>query len=250
MKLNHLDRILSQQGFKTVASRFFWRIAYGIPLLGTILKKYILAGSLERRFTYIYKMNFWNNIESASGGGSTKVVTANLKIALPQLIQDLQINSICDAPCGDYSWMREVISDLKIKYTGVDIVPDLIARLKPLENSDVIFKCGDITSFDFNGFDLVLVRDCLFHFSYQEINLFLSNLSTHNYKYLLTTSYYPDSGFKNLDIVTGDFRRIDLLAPPFNFPGDFKSQIADWAEPESRRYLYLWDRNQVPTRLS
>lgn len=249
-KWERLKAIFFQQGFAIVISRFFWRIVYGIPLLDSLLEKYILKGSLERRFTYIYKMNFWNSLDSASGGGSAKIVTANLRANLPGLINDFQVRSICDAPCGDFTWMREVIANIDINYMGVDVVPDLISRLKPYVDDQTLFKCGDIRSFDFNGYDLILVRDCLFHFSYQDINFFLKNLSMHDYRYLLTTSYYPDPTFENRDIATGDFRRVDLLAPPFSFPGDFRSQIADWAEPESQRYLYLWEKNQVPIQLS
>ena len=242
--------VLLQQGFVPFFSKLFFRIVYALPFLALLLERFILKGSLERRFSYIYKLNFWNNLESASGGGSTKNVTTNLRARLPNLLVNFQVKTLCDAPCGDFTWMREIITNLDIKYTGVDIVPDLIDKLKPFANDQIYFEHGDIRSFDFNGFDLILVRDCLFHFSYEDIDLFLKNLSKCDYKYLLTTSYYPDFDFENKDIATGDFRRIDLLSPPFNFPHKFINEVADWAEPESRRYLYLWEKNQVPIQLS
>jgi hypothetical protein len=249
-RLKKMRMVLSQQGFTPFIFRLFFRVVYAIPFLVSLLESFILKGSLERRFSYIYKLNFWNNLESASGGGSTKNVTTNLRAALPNLLANFQIKTLCDAPCGDFTWMREIITDVDIQYTGVDIVPDLIDRLKPFANDHIKFVQGDIRTFDFSGFDLILVRDCLFHFSYKDIELFLQNLSNCEYKYLLTTSYYPDFDFENKDITTGDFRRIDLLSVPFNFPRKFTNAIADWAEPESRRYLYLWEKNQVPIQLS
>ena len=83
-----------------------------------------------------------------------------------------------------------------------------------------------------------------------DIDKFLKNLSKSSYKYLLTTSYLPSVDYKNRDISTGDFRKIDLLAPPFSFPSDPKAKIADWVEPESPRYLLLWEKNQVPINLN
>jgi hypothetical protein len=249
-RLKKLRMALLQIGFVHFISRLFFRVIYKFRFLVVLLERFILKGSLERRFSYIYKLNFWNNLESASGGGSTKTITANLRAMLPKLLADFQVKSLCDAPCGDFTWMREIITNLDIKYTGVDIVPDLIDRLKPFSNDHIYFEHGDIRSFDFNGFDLILVRDCLFHFSYEDIDLFLKNLSNCDYRYLLTTSYYPDFSFENRDIATGDFRRIDLLSPPFDFPRKFIYEVSDWAEPESRRYLYLWEKNQVPIQLS
>jgi len=195
-------------------------------------------------------MNYWNNLESVSGAGSTLTATESVRAQLPVLIKNYKIESICDAPCGDFLWMRDVIASLDVKYKGVDIVPNLVESLKSLETDSTTFEWGDIRTFDFNGFDLIFVRDCLFHFSYQDVGEFLRNLEMTSYKYLLTTSYFPDSTFKNKDIATGFFRHIDLLAPPFNFPQDYLSSIADWVEPESRMYLYLWEKSQVPTELS
>lgn len=249
-KLKSILRILLEQDFLTFLKRFLWRIIYRTPFFESIIGKRIRKGTLERRFSYIYKFNYWNNFESASGAGSSKIVTENLRANLPDLIHKFQIKTLCDAPCGDFNWMKDVIENIDVIYTGVDIVPDLIDKLKRFENNHIFFQQGDITSFNFDGFDLILVRDCLFHFSYDDIDSFLYNLSRHNYRYLLTTSYFPDASFENRNIETGDFRRIDLLAAPFNFPSDFIAQISDWVPPESRRYLYLWDKNQVPVKLS
>ena len=241
--------IIKQKGLRNFLARTIWRFIYKIPGIRSILERYILKGDLQSRFIAIHKTNYWNSLESVSGSGSTLKATENLRAKLPDLIKRFGIESLCDAPCGDFSWIRDVILDLDIVYKGVDVVPDLITSLQNFANERITFECGDIRTHDFNKFDLMLIRDCLFHLSYKDIDLVLKNLSQQNYKYLLTTSYLPDSTFINVDIETGGFRHIDLLSAPFNFPNNYTTSIADWLEPESIRYLYMWEKNQVPTAL-
>ena len=61
-------------------------------------------------FDNIYEMNYWRNCESLSGDGSTLNYTENLRKQLPNLIKAFSINTIYDAPCGDFNWMRGVVS--------------------------------------------------------------------------------------------------------------------------------------------
>jgi hypothetical protein len=250
VKIAKIADVLSKQGFFVVSQRLFLRCLYRIPYVRMSIERYLFRSDLEKRFIAIYKLNYWGNIESASGGGSTSKVTANLREKLPYLLRDYEITSICDAPCGDFLWMKSVISEVDVRYKGVDIVPALISRLSVYTTKNISFEKGDIRTFNFDGYDLVLVRDCLFHFSYTDINAFLENLSKYDYKYLLTTSYQKDLSFENRDIETGDFRKIDLLSAPFNFDVSHRASIEDWAKPESERFLYLWDKKQVPTRLT
>jgi len=249
-KISKIAKIISDQGFFVVTKRVFLRELYRFPLLRTAIESYIFKGDLEKRFTSIYRLNYWGNIESSSGGGSTSKVTANLREKLPALVKSFQIKSICDAPCGDFSWMKSVITKLDVEYKGIDIVSDLIAQLQVYQNKNISFDKGDIRSFNFDDYDLVLVRDCLFHFSYSDINAFLENLSMCDYKFLMTTSYQNNLEFENQDIKTGDFRKIDLFSAPFNFDRSFRSSIEDWVRPESERYLYLWEKAQVPKKLT
>src|SRR3954471_18881233 len=96
--------------------------------LGAYRSRKALAGqSIEEIFTTYYRENVWINDESVSGDGSTLEYTKNLRQELPLLFETLQINSILDAPCGDFNWFREV-SRGPISYVGGDIVPDLIQR--------------------------------------------------------------------------------------------------------------------------
>ena len=46
---------------------------------------------------------------------------------LPALLRDVGAESLLDAPCGDFNWMR--YTELgSVKYIGADVVPSLITR--------------------------------------------------------------------------------------------------------------------------
>ena len=80
----------------------------------------------EDKFTWIYRNNYWGIDESVSGSGSTLAYTENLRKELPKLINDFKINSVLDAPCGDFNWMKVLLPTLNVNYTGADIVQDLV----------------------------------------------------------------------------------------------------------------------------
>ena len=67
--------------------------------------------SNEDRFTWIYKNNYWQSNESASGTGSSLKNTENLRKELPALISKFSVQKIFDAPCGDFNWMGKVNLD-------------------------------------------------------------------------------------------------------------------------------------------
>jgi hypothetical protein len=78
--------------------------------------------SLASVFAEIYQTNAWRDPESVSGRGSTLARTNVITSQVPVLLQELNADSLIDAACGDFNWMR--YSDLGlIKYIGVDIVP-------------------------------------------------------------------------------------------------------------------------------
>ena len=55
-----------------------------------------------------------------------------------------------------------------------------------------------------------MVRDCLFHLSFDDINQTLKNISRVDYKFLITTSHMTDEDYVNSDIKSGDFRWLDI----------------------------------------
>lgn len=201
--------------------------------------------STEKKFTWVYQANHWGSQESKSGQGSTLIYTENLRKILPILFNKYQVKKIFDAPCGDFNWMKKVLSGTDLKYIGADIVEILIKDNNINYSSDNIrFLRLDLTKSNFPNADLMLCRDCLFHLSFSDAKLLLENYVDSNIPYLLTSTH-TQVGIKNYDIETGDFRLIDLYSAPYNFPSDPIEIIEDWVEPYPQRNLCLWTRDQV-----
>lgn len=84
---------------------------------------------LRQRFQRIHDTNLWGAAESVSGLGSEIDATATLRAELPKLLRRRKVTTLLDAPCGDVGWIAS--TDLGVRVTGVDIVPDLIAAPRP-----------------------------------------------------------------------------------------------------------------------
>lgn len=167
-------------------------------------------------FTNIYKTNYWNSAESHSGTGSELIQTEKLIFELSDLFKTYNIKSVLDIPCGDFKWMQKVDFD-NIDYVGGDIVKDLIETNSRLysRNDNYNFIVIDLISDPLPASDLIIVRDCLVHFSNFNIVKAMKNIKASGSKYLLTTTF-PEHNL-NQDISTGDWRPINLNKHPFNF---------------------------------
>lgn len=169
-------------------------------------------------FTDIYiNSSFWGSSESVSGTGSNYANTKSLIDDLNKLLVDLEITSVLDIPCGDFNWMHHV--DYKnIKYIGADIVDELIKtnleKYKDKGNYD--FVVLNLIEDELPKSDLIIVRDCFVHLSFQNIYQAIKNIKTSGSKYLITTSF-PEHPL-NLDIITGGWRTLNFQEKPFNFP--------------------------------
>lgn len=214
--------------------------------------------SIEDRFTEIYKLNYWDHEESVSGSASTLFYTENLRGLLPDLFAKFSIQSVFDAPCGDFNWMKHILKNYPIKYIGGDIVLPLIeGHNKSYKALNIEFVHIDLTKSRFPSVDLMICRDCLFHLSYEDAKAVLANFIESNIRFLLTTTHINSDEFINKNITTGGFRRIDLFLPPYNFPKDVQCRIfdwrdpipGDWREPEPKREMCLWSREQVVATL-
>jgi hypothetical protein len=166
-------------------------------------------------FSDIYKKNLWGSSESKSGTGSELVQTKEIIFQINKLIQSYQIKSILDIPCGDFNWMKFV--DLEyVHYIGSDVVDEIIENNnKKFKRPNIEFKVLDLINDNLPKVDLIIVRDCFIHFSLENINTALSNLKKSGSKYLLTTSFMDCQ--VNYNIITGSYRKINLLKNPFNF---------------------------------
>ena len=151
-----------------------------------------------------------------SGHGSDTKHTRRLVEALPPLLKQFQVATLLDIPCGDFHWMKDV--DLTgTKYVGADIVPQLVENNVGRYGSEFrLFRNLDLTGSALPDSDLILCRDCLVHLSFHDVMRALDNICRSDVTYLLTTTY-PRKG-PNYDIVTGEWRPLNLELPPFSLP--------------------------------
>jgi SAM-dependent methyltransferase len=167
-------------------------------------------------FRDIYGRHHWSGSESASGAGATPDQTRELRRLLPALLSELGVATMLDLPCGDYGWMRTFELPLE-RYIGADLLPEVVEPLAAGFGDDRHeFRVLDLTRDPLPRADLLFCRDCLVHLSYADIRRALRNAVRSGIPYLLTTTFPAEEA--NEDIVTGDWRVIDLERAPFNLP--------------------------------
>ncbi len=170
----------------------------------------------EKKFYEIYQNNYWGDAESKSGPGSRIDATKTLRGELQNLLEKYKIKTLIDAPCGDFNWMR--LMDMEgFNYIGIDIVKDIIDNNNKKYSSynKKFIRKNFITEIVPQG-DLILCRDCLPHFSNTKIKKAINNFFVSKSTYLLTSTY-PEC-LENIDILTGEWRKINFNLHPFNFP--------------------------------
>lgn len=202
--------------------------------------------SEEDIFTDIYKNNVWKGQHSVSGTGSGFNQTKIIIDALPKLFEELNISTMFDAPCGDFHWMKEV--DLtKIKYIGADIVKEIIQENNiNYQTKNISFQHCNLITDSLPKTDLIFCRDCLVHLSYSDIYSALNNMINSGTKYLLTTTFTDKR--ENRDIVTGQWRPINLERPPFSLPRPTLVINENCTENEGRhadKSLALWELSTI-----
>jgi hypothetical protein len=197
--------------------------------------------SSEDAFTHIYRNNAFGGKDSVSGPGSDIHQTRVIASELPTLFDALKIYSMLDLPCGDFHWMKSV--DLnRIDYTGADIVKELIQENSTKYARDGIrFQYLDLIKGELPKVDLVFCRDCLVHLSFADIGLALENICNSQSEYFLTTTF---TGRKhNHDILTGEWRALNLELDPFGLPKPLKIIYEECTEEDGQyrdKALALW----------
>lgn len=202
--------------------------------------------SLAERFLLIDRLGIYRDKESRSGEGSSLAETEALRRTLPALLDANGIRSLLDIPCGDFHWMRTV--DLGSRdYVGADIVPEIIAENqrrfgRPKRKFVVLDGAVDPLPL----VDLIFCRDLLIHLSLADITRLLRNFVASEPRFLLVTHYCGRR--ENADIASGDFRPVNLCAPPFNFPPPIlvineESRQAEGLFPD--RSMALWELSAI-----
>jgi len=191
-------------------------------------------------FGKIYSKNGWIGNESVSGPGSDVARCESIIAALPKLFADLNITSVLDIPCGDLNWMRKVELG-SVKYTGADIVPALVRdNLERYGWIGMKFAVLDIIQDKLPKCDLILCRDCLVHFSFEDIKKTVSNIINSGAKYLLCTTF-TNTDRANKDMETGHWRPLNMQSAPFYFPAPLKVIKEDVIGEFADKSLGLWN---------
>jgi hypothetical protein len=200
--------------------------------------------SRKEKFIKIYRNGGFGGFNAPlSGTGSTLIQTRCIREALPNILRRIDAKSMIDAPCGDFTWMKEIdIGD--ISYLGVDIVPSIINDNTQKYSSQNRKFCDlDIVTNILPRADLILCRDCFIHLSNRDIMKSVENFKKSNSKYLLTTTFIDLK--KNSNLVSGrGWRPVNLMLPPFNFPQPIEiinEGCSEGGGQYSDKCLGLWD---------
>ncbi len=189
-------------------------------------------------FESIYRSNAWGDPDSRSGLGSSLHSTVEVRRVLPGLLAELGAKTMLDVPCGDFHWMAQL--PLDIDYLGGDIVEDLVAANQQRHGGPRRrFERIDLLAGALPKADLVLCRDCLVHLSFRHIASALAAIRASGSTWLLTTTFPGLPG--NRDIATGNWRPLDLTAPPFSLPSPTRLIDERCADPgRAGKSLGLW----------
>jgi hypothetical protein len=131
-------------------------------------------------------------------------------------------------------------------YIGGDISPAALRDARRFA-PDRDFREFDLLTDPFPASDAWLCRACLFHLSFADIRAVLENFVRSDGRLAIITSHTEVA--TNGDIATGDYRPLDLTAPPINLPkpSRFLRDISTVASPW---IAGIWSREEIASSLA
>ena len=165
--------------------------------------------------------------EFFSGTGSEGEVAQKYVTYIRNFIDKYHISSITDIGCGDFYIGREICKSRNIKYTGIDVVEELITyNQKRFGTQDIQFLTLDASTTQAAVSDLLLVRQVLQHLTNEAILGVISKNFLAGFSYILVTEDQIHESIvfkKNLNasnfFITARhpyYSSVYLNAPPFN----------------------------------
>jgi SAM-dependent methyltransferase len=151
-------------------------------------------------------------------------VEANSQVYRPvveRFIKSHGIRSIVDIGCG--SWEPNATIELNgADYVGVDVSDVVLAQARRNTPPGMKFINANVLTDPVPRADLLLMKDVLQHWSNADVLTFLPKIRAFRYA-LITNGFVSgnENESVNVDIVTGDWRPIDLTRPPFNLKGHY-----------------------------
>ncbi len=199
------------------------------------------AGRRSKVFSLIWEQNGWGAKESRSGAGAMLAQTAVIRESLPKLFDELDIEILGDAGCGDLNWMSEISTGLRI-FLGFDVVAGLIRELqgKFADRPNHFFSVTDIVTDALPCCDAIFCRDCLTHLTPDEVQRTLAKFKESRSTYLVATTH---PGGQNRDIKTGEWTPTDLGAAPYGLPPP--ARLISEELPNTQKSLGVWRLSEI-----
>src|SRR5690349_16707537 len=165
-------------------------------------------------FSRFYEGGPWSDAELP---GSTLESTRLYRAFLEQFVIEHDIRSVLDVGCGVPDYLQPV--DWKgARYVGLDVVPSVVSRNRQ-RFPDKEFVHGDGRDLEaHSGFDLLLVKDVLQHWSHASIRAFLEQPALAEFEHVLIVNC-DDERPDNAEIADGGWRPLNLLAEPLAMAG-------------------------------
>ena len=176
----------------------------------------------EKSFTHIYKNRLWG-IDHPNGFGSLDKYTVNDRLALSSIINKYNIKTMLDVPCGTVSWINMVLKNIRIDYTGMDIVKEQIRDNKQ-KFPEYKFIHGDMTQTRIGKYDLIFSKEGTQHITEPATLNFLKNVKKSGSTYLCITHYDIPRNDDSIvststgipDLESGGYREQNFLLPPYH----------------------------------
>ena len=142
--------------------------------------------NIQQRFENIYNSSTWRTqfgrTGSGSGTGSTPEYCARYLDYLHQIRP--RYATVLDLGCGDWHLYRDF--DWGSRYTGVDIVPSVIAANRE-NHPEHTWVCADILTYPIRH-ELVLLKDVAQHWTDDEIEQWIKRLRRSRFRTALVTN--------------------------------------------------------------
>ena len=194
--------------------------------------------NMENKFTNIYQKNIWGS----SGTGSK--FTPDNKWFITELrnnIETYKIKKIADLGCGDWEIMKHFNFKDNEKYFGIDCVEFLVNKLNnKYSNHNIKFIHQDISNNIPSGYDIVILKDVIQHWTDEDINKIFSKILQNN-KYVYSINGYKftrDPSKNNWTKRELDkkysYHPIDINKYPLN---QFNDKVIDIKKRRSKEYI-------------
>ena len=171
---------------------------------------------------YVVETSDW---AGHSGSGSSAYHTIKYKAFLETFILENGVKSILDIGCGDWQFARFVNFGPGV-YFGYDVVGDVVQRnLETFGSASRIFRMMPNNLAELPACDLLIMKDVLQHLSNAKISRFVTDLFPRARFCLITNSYEKLNTPQNIDVFDGEFRCLDLTAPPYRVDGAYVCEI-------------------------